>query len=144
MLDGDYHYNSDDYDDDLLLNEDLGEPDDVAIEDFVLGITHYQTPKRPSSFVYIMHAPISGLVKIGKSDTPETRRTSIQHTSGLQIELIAVFGCESSSKALTIEKRLHERFAKYRGEYGEWFRPESALRSWLVRTCEYDPRRRDT
>ena len=83
------------------------------------------------SFVYVMYAPLTGLVKIGKSDSPEQRRSSIEAQSGMAIYLLAQIQCASPESAFALERLLHEKFAGQRSPFGEWFEMDGPIPDWL-------------
>ena len=77
-----------------------------------------ETPSDPFSSVYLIHAPETGRVKIGRSRQVYKRFSHIRTMAGTTVELIAVIPDGN-------ERQLHERFAARR-IVGEWF-DESVL-----------------
>jgi DNA-binding phage protein len=67
-------------------------------------------------FLYFVHAPSVGMIKMGfTSSTPMSRMHALQAASPVPLELL---GCLRGS--LTDEAQLHVRFAAYR-THNEWF-----------------------
>lgn len=62
---------------------------------------------------YFFRNPITGLVKIGKSNDVKTRKQAVQCGSGVDLDVLLVIDGD-------IERELHKKFARYR-EHGEWF-----------------------
>ena len=83
------------------------------------------------SFVYLMYAPLTKLIKIGKSDNPDRRRADIELQSGMEIWLLAQIPCRSATDAFALEGRLHNEFAEYRAEFGEWFKLGGCISDWV-------------
>jgi len=79
-------------------------------------------PTQPS-FVYFIRRP-DGLIKIGFSKDPQSRRSALAGQSGVMLEMLATKPGDRSE-----EQALHRRFAAHRVT-GEWFRPAPEL-------CEY-------
>lgn len=71
--------------------------------------------------VYYVHAPETGLVKIGFAEQPFSRLSKMQVDSPTRLILVAV---EDGGKA--VERERHQQFAELRSR-GEWFRHELKL-----------------
>lgn len=66
---------------------------------------------------------ISGLVKIGRSEYPSSRRREIESVSGCTIIMLGELDGDR-------EHEMHVRFSRYR-VVGEWFRPEGEMAAFL-------------
>lgn len=72
-------------------------------------------------FTYIIKSLDSGKIKIGKTTNLEKRMIAIKNSLGCNIEILKTFDED-------LEVSLHDTFAEYRCEYGEWFNiPEEIL-----------------
>lgn len=75
------------------------------------------------SDVYILHAPLPDLFKVGYSNNVEQRLDTIRRYSPCLIELVATFSVETTTQrrdGLNVERRFHERYLPYRA-HAEWF-----------------------
>ncbi len=79
-------------------------------------------------FTYAMQIVGADYVKIGRSNNPTTRLSSIQNGSPFEIRIIW-------STPGDIERQLHDRFAHLRIR-GEWFRLTSELTSFFAGDSE--------
>lgn len=70
------------------------------------------------SKVYVAHAPLTGLVKIGRARTPAWRVKDMMCASGFRIELVHIVEC--GERARDVEKAVHAHLAEHRS-VGEWF-----------------------
>ena len=75
--------------------------------------------------VYYIHAPETGLVKIGRAANPALRLRNMQTGSPVPLVLVAV---EDGDKA--VERARHQRFAPLRRR-GEWFALEGDLAEFV-------------
>jgi len=64
----------------------------------------------------IAENPCSGIVKIGYSDDPSSRRAQLQTGNHRPLAIVATF-----PGSLEDEQRVHSLFAEYRTSIGEWF-----------------------
>ena len=81
-------------------------------------------------YVYFIHAPESGVVKIGSAADPEKRLRELQTGCPTPLRLIGRSACPSD----TAEKELHQKFTADRVR-GEWFREGPVIE--MLRDWEY-------
>lgn len=74
--------------------------------------------KEQSKQVYIFRNTLFPIIKIGISDNPTKRRTTVENASGFPLEL--VYESAAITKPITIERLIHKRLEEYR-QRGEWF-----------------------
>lgn len=86
-----------------------GEPADTSR---VLGLA-----KTPAGFVYLLHRPLDGLYKIGRSNDPERRVREIETAAAAKTYLVHKAYCDHPAAA---ESDLHQRYADFRAT-GLWF-----------------------
>lgn len=72
-------------------------------------------------YVYFLHAPSVGLVKIGRSIDVERRLSEVRLISPVPLQLLWY-----TNGGAAAEARYHQRWAHLR-EHGEWFRCEHEL-----------------
>ncbi|MGP5722781.1 GIY-YIG nuclease family protein [Corynebacterium casei] len=92
----------------------------------------YETPperatKLETSRVYFVYSPDADKVKIGFSDSPESRMKSMQTGSPVPLELLGTI-----PGGQDVEMELHERFKSDRS-HGEWFRMTSEIERFIRR-----------
>lgn len=74
---------------------------------------------RKAQLVYVIYNEVTGLTKIGVTANITTRKGSLQNACG--VELKVVYTTLRMYNALKIERKIHDRFDKYR-RIGEWFK----------------------
>ena len=67
----------------------------------------------------------AGMIKIGRSVSPELRFKAIQSGSPVRLELVGYVKGDHAQ-----ERRMHRKFKEYRS-HGEWFRDEGAVSEWV-------------
>jgi hypothetical protein len=72
---------------------------------------------------YAFYAKPSHAVKIGLTSNVLKRWSELEHRSGMPLQLLMVW---KTHDCKSFEKRLHDRFAAYRG-LGEWFSADEVL-----------------
>lgn len=82
--------------------------------------------------VYYIHAPESGLVKIGFAENPRSRLGKMQVDSPTRLVLLAV-----EEGGLAVEAERHARFAAYRSR-GEWFDHCGELADYIDTLTPYE------
>lgn len=86
---------------------------------------------RYSGHVYFVVG--NNLVKIGATSTDvRMRLTGLQTGSPVPLSLLAL---QSSSNVYDLERRLHQRFRRFRVR-GEWFKFEGPLRAYIRKRCD--------
>ena len=75
---------------------------------------------------YIATNPDSGLLKIGRSRSPEHRMNSLQTGAAVKPQLLLVIEKD-------VERELHARFAALR-VFGEWFRDDGRIAEFIAIT----------
>jgi hypothetical protein len=84
-------------------------------------------PTRAQREVYFVRATVSGLIKIGVSESARRRFNDLRTASPELLELLGVIVCEERG---LLEKRLHAQFEAARA-HGEWFRPVPELLDYI-------------
>lgn len=101
--------------------------DDLLYEIFDAGMTALrleagsilaEKPK-PATKTYFIYSSSTGLIKIGKSSSPERRLKHLTTGAGVDLELLCVINKD-------IESELHQKFEASR-IYGEWFSDHDGL-----------------
>lgn len=77
----------------------------------------------PQSWVYFIQAGNGGPIKIGRSNSPTDRLTTLQTSHSEELVLLAV-----TKGGERLEKSLHMKFKQHRLR-GEWFEPSPAILS---------------
>jgi len=81
-------------------------------------------------YLYLMYAPLTTFHKIGVSSDPIRRTREVANASGLQVMLLSTVHVTDRE---TAERELHELFARYRVDHGEWFKlPDSVTRQVIA------------
>lgn len=80
--------------------------------------------------IYFIRNESAGLIKIGFSRSPRTRRSNLQSAAGVKLEIIGVMRGARKAEAV-----LHERFAEDRVR-GEWFRASEALERFIAENAQ--------
>lgn len=75
-------------------------------------------PEKSGSSVYFIQPVDGGLVKIGVSNSPESRLSNLQCGSPVELRIVKTIPDVPRS----LERKLHEKFAQHRRR-GEWFDP---------------------
>lgn len=77
--------------------------------------------------VYFMQAATGGPIKIGCSDSPETRLTQLQTGCPFKLQIIGVIPAAGRK----VEAQLHAHFAAIRS-HGEWYEPTRELAAYIA------------
>lgn len=70
--------------------------------------------------LYVIGNKLTGAIKVGISNNPETRLGQLKSSSGIDMELVCVEWFKNRPAALSEEARLHALWAEHR-THGEWF-----------------------
>ena len=82
--------------------------------------------RQSTGYVYFVHAPINGLIKIGFSrESPDSRLSDFQRGSPVPIERLGIIRA-----GIQFEGKLHRRFA-HLNSHGEWFKPGDDLMAFV-------------
>lgn len=79
------------------------------------------------TFVYFALAPITDMVKIGRSDAPHERLSDLQVGSPEKLQMLSTF-----LGPRDLEAYIHDRFKQYRS-HGEWFHNSKALMEFATK-----------
>src|SRR4030042_3547253 len=80
--------------------------------------------------IYFIQEGINGSIKIGFSNNPHKRLSTLQTSSSKSLYLIAVLEGDN-----TKEQELHNKFIEYR-DRGEWFLPHTDILNFIDDNCK--------
>lgn len=102
--------------------------------EFYRSVSRFRGCKSDAGYIYALHLPESGAVKIGRTIDPAARIKTYQtaHPRPLRFTVII-----ASLAPIEDERQIHERFHALRLQ-GEWFRDAQDLLDWI---CEPHPHR---
>lgn len=87
--------------------------------------------------IYFIHAPLAGLIKIGRSRNVAKRLAELQTYSPVSLVLVGTIGTDSDQAATRFdsfdrreEERIHLRFHHLR-RHGEWFEASRELLAFV-------------
>jgi hypothetical protein len=86
----------------------------------VFMLSHKDAIKEQSkTFTYLIKNPLTGLIKIGKSNDVKTRISNLECGSGASLKVLAIIEGD-------IERYLHKKFSNCHA-YKEWFRDDNRV-----------------
>lgn len=85
-----------------------------------LNLSDIEVLEEPMMYIYVMNTE-TGKIKIGKTTNIKQRFNSLSGSNSQGNPITAVY-CSKPTSLYTIERLMHDKFAKYRlGENTEWF-----------------------
>lgn len=89
-------------------------------------------PEIEECIVYLIRCKNTSYYKIGHTGDLEARMGDLQVANPHELEVIGIIDADDKEEGLSIEKRLHLAFRKYR-LHGEWFDFKNRDIVWLKR-----------
>ena len=84
---------------------------------------------KTSKHVYFIQGKLTGLIKIGQSEAPETRMEGLQTGSPDILVLLGSVPCTDFK-----EGEIHRTFGAFKA-HGEWFKPVPELLDFIARNA---------
>lgn len=104
----------------------------TAIPSLMLGNKTVESRKKSCVSTYIVQSKESGLIKIGRSISPEERIKSLQTGAGCQLQVLAIVRED-------IEAKLHKQFRDLR-TFGEWFTDDGRIAAYALHLTRQPPK----